>query len=164
MSRKKSDNEKRLQGRTTGKNGREGMTAPENLPAVPEAPERMTDAAKAAWSKLGPELHRRGMLTELDLIPLEVLCTSVGHYLSIQKAIEDAPDLIVKGSTGQPMVNPLHKELVRYSEVIRKWAAELGLTPTARDKMGVPLDRLAPQSDSLEALLTHNQFRVRPEN
>lgn len=56
---------------------------------------------------------------------------------------------LVPGSTGQPRINPAHDALMKLDSAIHRLENELGLTPTARLRLGITF---ADATTSLEKL------------
>jgi P27 family predicted phage terminase small subunit len=72
---------------------------------------------------------------DADRYRLERWITTVDEYERISAAFKQTR--IVKGSTGQPVLNPLSQYLQQLLAEINKAEAELGLTPLARMRLGI---------------------------
>ena len=60
---------------------------------------------------------------------------------------------LVKGSTGQPVLNPLAQHLQNVEQNIVRAEAELGLTPNARLRLGITYGQAMLTADALNRLL-----------
>jgi P27 family predicted phage terminase small subunit len=72
---------------------------------------------------------------EADRYRVERWITTVDEYERINAAFKQTR--IVKGSTGQPVLNPLSQYLQQLLAEINKAETELGLTPLARMRLGI---------------------------
>ena len=70
---------------------------------------------------------------------------------------------IVKGSMGQPVINPLVGYLRDLEETIRYAEQQLGLTPVARIRLGIALGEARLTADELNRRLDQAQARARKQ-
>ena len=85
---------------------------PQIAESAPEPPPFVVGYAADEWWRVAGELHRLGLLTVLDVMPLAAYCES---YKNWRRAVETmhamaAPDtsgLLVKRADGNPAPNPL---------------------------------------------------------
>jgi len=121
---------------------------PEPEPAVPatppDPPEFLDEHAKNEWWRVAPELHALGLLTVLDLQPLAAYCQAYVHWVTAERALArmaagDAHfcGLMITGSTGSHMANPLVRVARNAAHDMLRFAAEFGLTPVARSRLSV---------------------------
>jgi P27 family predicted phage terminase small subunit len=96
----------------------------------PRAPSHLSDGAKAAWRELARKLHRVGVLTELDLLALEVLCVAVDDFRRASELSQAA--LIIEGSRHNLVRNPAGRVQRDAASIIARFAGEFGLTPSSR--------------------------------
>lgn len=111
--------------------GRKRATTPtgEALRSVPAPPMWLPAEAKAAWRAAAKVLVSRRVLTDGDLAALEGYALHVGHVRLAAKAIE-AEGAYVEGKR-----HPAFTTLTQSSAEARRLGAELGLSPTARNKL-----------------------------
>src|SRR4029079_10913387 len=115
------------------------------VPATPpDPPEFLDEHAKNEWWRVAPELHALGLLTVLDLQPLAAYCQAYAHWVTAERALarmaaEDPhfSGLMITGSTGSHMANPLVKIARGAAADMLRFAAEFGLTPVARSRLSV---------------------------
>ncbi|GAA4111186.1 P27 family phage terminase small subunit [Aminobacter aganoensis] len=96
------------------------------LTKVPVAPARMNDYARAEWKRVMPQLITRRIVTKADLAGVVNYCVAVGVVDQITELMAEMPipDLKLGGLQ------------IRYMQTARQLAAEYGLTPTSRARVG----------------------------
>jgi phage terminase small subunit len=96
------------------------------LTKAPSAPKRLSTYAKAEWKRVLPVLIERGIITAGDLAGIENYCAAVGaaNQIAEQMSTLPVPDLKLGGLQ------------IRYMQTARQLAAEYGLTPTSRARVG----------------------------
>ena len=116
---------------------------PEPEPAVPEKlpepPAFLSEDAVNEWWRVVPELRALGLLTVLDLQPLAAYCVAYAHWIAAEQALAQmaAGDpsfngLMITGSTGSHLANPLVKIARNAAADMLRFAVEFGMTPRAR--------------------------------
>ncbi|OYR10729.1 P27 family phage terminase small subunit [Brucella grignonensis] len=96
------------------------------LTKAPAAPAHLSPEAKAEWKRVMPQLIERRILTRGDLSGIEAYCNAVGAARQITDHMRTLalPDLKLGGLQ------------IRYMQTARQLAAEYGLTPTSRTRIG----------------------------
>lgn len=99
---------------------------PDALTKAPPLPKHLSAHAKAEWRRVMPQLISRQVLTKADLGNLEAYCAAVGAARQLGEAMAagELPDLKLGGLQ------------IRYSTLARQLAAEFGLTPVSRQRLG----------------------------
>ncbi len=116
---------------------------------VPKAPEWVSFGARQVWNRLAPELHEKGVLTSWDLDAFAAYCEAVIHHRDACKQV-DEEGIVVQGDRG--MVKNPALQLVRdNAQLLRGFAQEFGLTPSARSGIELPTSE---ESDSARRLLS----------
>jgi P27 family predicted phage terminase small subunit len=116
---------------------------PEPEPAVPDKPPEppafLSEDAVNEWWRVAPELHALGLFTVIDVMPLAAYCQAYAHWIAAERALAlmAAGDprfngLMIKGSTGSYLGNPLVKIARNAAADMLRFAAEFGMTPRAR--------------------------------
>lgn len=100
-------------------------TDTEALTKAPPAPSYLSAQAKAEWKRIMPQLISRRILTRADLAGVEAYASAVGICRQIEEL--RAGGLIDKVQFG--IWN-------RAAQTARQLAAEYGLTPTSRQRIG----------------------------
>jgi phage terminase small subunit len=98
----------------------------EALCKMPPVPKYLSAHAKAEWRRIMPQLISRRIITRADLAGVEAYCVAVGAARQIADTMStgDLPDLKLGGLQ------------IRYMQTARQLAAEYGLTPTSRARIG----------------------------
>ena len=107
--------------------------------AVPEPPSFLSDEAQAEWRRLAPELCRLNLLTALDHAVLGAYCASFARWVTAERMLEDE-GLTTRGSTGNKVMHPLVRVATQSARDLCRYAAEFGLTPSARARMRAGYD------------------------
>lgn len=104
------------------------------LTKAPPVPKYLAPHAKTEWRRIMPQLIDRRIITKADLAGVENYCSAVGAVRQIADTMTsgDLPDLKLGGLQ------------IRYMQTARQLAAEYGLTPTSRARIG----GAAPDDDS----------------
>jgi len=98
----------------------------EPLTKAPGTPKRLNEYARAEWKRVMPQLIARRIITKADLAGVENYCMAVGAVNQIAEIMASmaVPDLKLGGLQ------------IRYMQTARQLAAEYGLTPTSRARVG----------------------------
>lgn len=96
------------------------------LTKAPPMPRHLSPHAKAEWRRIMPQLIVRRIITKGDLAGVENYCAAVGAARTIADTMSAGglPDLKLGGLQ------------IRYMTTARQLAAEYGLTPTSRARIG----------------------------
>ncbi|WP_127111722.1 phage terminase small subunit P27 family [Shimia sediminis] len=99
------------------------------LTKAPPVPKYLSAHAKAEWKRIMPQLIGRRIITKADLAGVENYCAAVGAARTIADTMSAGalPDLKMGGLQ------------IRYMQTARQLAAEYGLTPTSRARIGAGL-------------------------
>ncbi|WP_372836781.1 phage terminase small subunit P27 family [Puniceibacterium confluentis] len=110
--------------------------------ATPDAPEHLTDAARAEWDRVVVDLVTLRILTDLDRGPLAAYCQAYGRWSAAETALarmaaKDAvtDGLIIRTKSGNLIQNPLVGAANKAMADMVRYAAEFGLTPSARTRV-----------------------------
>lgn len=99
----------------------------EALIKAPPAPAYLSAQAKAEWKRIMPQLIARRIITRADLAGVEAYASAVGICRQIEEQRGHAGGIIDKVQFG--IWN-------RAAQTARQLAAEYGLTPTSRARIG----------------------------
>lgn len=105
------------------------------LVKTPAPPTWLTPEAKAEWKRVAPDLVRRQILTTESLALLEAYTTAIGMVRIAAVTLAREGLTVVNGSGGTTR-HPAAQSLKDFTSEARRLAAELGLTPTSRNKVG----------------------------
>ena len=100
---------------------------PEALTKAPPVPSYFGQWARAEWRRIMPDLIARRILVRADLAGLENYCLAVGVVREIEATRQ----------TAQAPIDPkLFGVQNRAAQTARQLAAEYGLSPTSRSRIG----------------------------
>ena len=92
-----------------------------------------------------------GVAQEVDVPAVERLFGMYDQYARVQKVVKKS--LVVRGSTGQIRTNPLAEHALKLETQILRLENELGLTPMARQRLGIAVGEAATSLASINELL-----------
>jgi P27 family predicted phage terminase small subunit len=114
---------------------------------LPEAPAHLTEAARAEWERVVPDLAGCGLLTRIDHVALVGYCATWGRVLELEKDLT-TEKVVLKTKKGYPVLNPTFTALQSELKQLRSFLTEFGMTPASRSRIQV--EKPEPLSD-LEA-------------
>ncbi|WP_273411812.1 phage terminase small subunit P27 family [Elstera cyanobacteriorum] len=106
----------------------------DGLSKAPPVPAWLPAESKAEWKRIWPGLAARRTVTEADLATVEAYCLSVGTAKRAQALIAAEGEILA--TDYGPKRHPAFQTLFQSLTESRRLAAELGLTPTSRNKAG----------------------------
>ncbi|MBO0141593.1 phage terminase small subunit P27 family [Agrobacterium sp. Ap1] len=107
------------------------MLTPDRAPLTkaPSAPKWMTDEARAEWKRIMPRLIEDRIITKADLTGVENYCVAVGRVREIEAVFRTSGlDKTFFGMQNRAM------------QTARQLAAEYGLSPVSRARVGTAAD------------------------
>jgi len=116
--------------------------------AVP--PKFLSAAAKEEWRRVWPELSNCKVLAKTDRQMLTGYCVAFADFLQADKELKKRKSWVVS-TNGAPQQAPEISIRRRALEQMLKFAAELGMTPSARGRVGAITGNAA--QDPAEALM-----------
>lgn len=146
---------------------REGNPGKRKLPEVtliggreaPRMPSYLPSDAKVAWRQVVPALAEVGMLDAVDSAALEGLCLMVGTMRAASKGLAGG-EMVVEGSQGQPVRNPLVDVLFKAQGEVRAWCERFGLDPSTRTRLGLQEQRKRSLGAEMAAQLGEPTLRA----
>lgn len=110
--------------------------------SLPNAPDHLSDEAKAEWHRVIGGLFALKLMTDLDVAALSAYCaayatwkmatTSLGTFAKIDPINRG---LVIRTSNGNMIQNPLVGIANKAATDMVKFAAEFGMTPSARARI-----------------------------
>lgn len=101
-------------------------------------PDLLTDReARAEWARVIGMLSR-GHVQTTERPALIAYCQKWGEWVAIQSAADSAP-VLINGSHGGQILNPLRNAANRAFYLLFKAAQEMGLTPATRSRIVVTM-------------------------
>ena len=124
--------------------------------AIPAPPAHLTPDAVEEWNRVATELFNLGILSEIDRAALAAYAMAYGRWVQAERAIAKMAEkdqltggLMIKTSNGNAIQNPLVGTANKAAADMMRYAAEFGMTPSARSRIsaeppqesGDPADR-----------------------
>ena len=113
-------------------NGREPKP-PGNLPSCPA---HLSATAKTEWKRLARNLNKMGVLTEIDRAAMAAYCQAYGRWVEAERKLAETPALL-KTPAGYVQASPWIGIANKQLELMAKFMAELGLTPSSRSRLAI---------------------------
>jgi P27 family predicted phage terminase small subunit len=121
-------------------------------------PAELLDEAKVEWGRIYEQLTSLGLLTKIDRGALAACCQAFGRAVVAERAIGELAKrdkvfqgLVIKTKNGNMIQNPLVGIANKaWSDYVR-YAAEFGMTPSARSRINTPTPN--DEEDPAEAYL-----------
>jgi P27 family predicted phage terminase small subunit len=128
-------------------------------PGDPGCPPYLDEIGRGEWNRIVPELEKLGVLSVVDRATLEGYCSNYSLARQYQKIAEDKPivstPVYTKGGELEHIEkpNPAASEARKHWALVKQFAAEFGLTPSARTRVGKPAgDGRGAADDSKDAV------------
>ena len=111
-------------------------------PALPSPPPHLSDEAKAEWGRVAAELFQIGLLSGVDRAALAAYCQAYARWVQAERAIAEMAKrdqltggLMIKTTNGNAIQNPLVGTANKAAADMVRYAAEFGMTPSARSRI-----------------------------
>jgi len=122
----------------TGVKLRQGETRPsrvnrmEPLPqhGAPQMPRGMDGEAQKVWRRVLREMRGSDVIVGADTDVLRCYCEAVARYVQAAELLASSSPLMKRD--GDLVKNPLHQIVRNNADLVRLYARELGLSPSAR--------------------------------
>lgn len=141
----------------TGNPGRRPLNKAEAMPPpdLPSPPPELSDDAKVEWGRVATELFRCGLLTKADRAALAAYCQAYGRWVQAERAVAEmgkrdqlTGGLMIKTTNGNAVQNPLIGIANKAMADMVRYAAEFGMTPSARSRIKAEPQEAADPADS----------------
>lgn len=103
---------------------------------LPRCPAHLDGAARNEWRRLAGPLHKAGVLTTADRAAFAAYCQAYSRWVEAEEQLKTGPKLI-KTRTGYVQQSPWLSIANKQLELMGRFMAELGLTPSARSRLQV---------------------------
>ena len=107
--------------------------------AIPAPPAHLNADAVEEWNRVATELYNLGILSEIDRAALAAYAMVYGRWVQAERAIAKMAEkdqltggLMIKTSNGNAIQNPLVGTANKAAADMMRYAAEFGMTPSAR--------------------------------
>lgn len=129
----------------TGNPGKRRLNPAEPRPAsaaAPMPPAELSEEARTEWRRVARLLHRLGLLTGADRAALAAYCQAYGRWRQAERALAEMARrdpltgaLMIKTAAGNAIQNPLVGIANKAMSDMVRYAAEFGMTPSARSRI-----------------------------
>jgi P27 family predicted phage terminase small subunit len=128
----------------TGNPGKRALPKNEPKPelAIPPVPRELCDDAKLEWGRVSVELHKLGLLSNIDRASLAAYCSSYGLWIRAMRKLRkkelDDPEyggLLSFSAKGNIMSEPLVGIANKAAADMVRYAEQFGMTPSARARV-----------------------------
>ena len=120
----------------------------------------LNNKEKKVWNELAPILYDVGVLTEMDVVAMTLLCRDIAMYQECIATLKKEGRVIeMVGSQGQVVrkVNPCYTIQRQLADSILQMLREFGMTPASRVKIVV--DKKPKEKSKLEELRERKRLR-----
>jgi P27 family predicted phage terminase small subunit len=148
----------------TGNPGKRALNEnePRPAPALPDPPPHLDDEAKAEWGRVSGQLYALGCLAEIDRAALAAYAQAYSRWLRAERAIAEMAKrdeltrgLMIKTANGNAIMNPLVGVANKAMADMVRYAAEFGMTPSARSRIDADKAAEAQEQDPAERYFPH---------
>ncbi len=101
---------------------------------LPRCPAHLDDVARKEWRRLARPLFEAGILTVADRAAFAAYCQSYSQWAEAVRKQRETPKLI-KTPSGYVQQSPWIGIANKQLELMGRYMAELGITPTARSRL-----------------------------
>lgn len=139
-----------------GNRGKRALNAKEPEPdllADTAPPPHLPEPVAAVWRQLAPQLRKAQVLTELDIVALEITCDAIAEFRLAMEKTGDGKVLVKNAETGNVSLSPWAMVKSMAAKRAAGMLREFGATPAARSKVMVD-----PQGDLFEKPVGTNRF------
>lgn len=122
-----------------GRKPRPGSNADAPVPpdALPRCPGHLSRVAAKEWRRLARPLHDMGVLSTTDRAALAAYCQTYARWVEAEERLKETP-VLIKSPSGYPQQSPWLSIANKQLEIMGRYMAELGLTPSARARLPAP--------------------------
>ncbi len=124
------------------------------LGALPRCPAHLSDAARKEWRRLATPLHAAGILTLADRAALAAYCQAYARWVEAEKRLAETPTLL-KTPNGHVQQSPWLSVANKQLELMGRYMSELGLTPSARRRIDMPMEVGPEPVDKIEFVVVY---------
>ena len=105
--------------------------------ALPRCPAHLTEVARKEWRRLAKPLFDMGVLSVTDRAALAAYCQAWARWVEAEEHLQKGPALL-KTPSGHVQQSPWLSIANKQLEIMGRYMAELGLSPSARARLRLP--------------------------
>jgi P27 family predicted phage terminase small subunit len=121
---------------------------------IPSPPAELNEYARTEWKRVARHLRHSGLLSPIDRAALAAYCQSYGVWRQAEQALArmaaadpTTQGLLIRTSNGNAVQNPLLGIANKARSDMVRFAAEFGMTPSARSRVTADKEQGAKQQD-----------------
>jgi P27 family predicted phage terminase small subunit len=115
---------------------RVNLNEPEPEPKIPMAPSHLDKDGLKEYARITRELHKLGIIGEIDLVSLAAYCETYSHWVQISRKFQkENYEWVTVSGNNREAANPLFRQLVMLRDQLRKFLIEFGMTPASRARV-----------------------------
>ena len=126
----------------TDRAARANPDEPQPEPACPKPPDHLGKEARAEWGRVCAHLCALGILSEIDRAALGAYCQAYSRWVQAETALDRMAErdavthgLMIRTQGGNAIQNPLVGTANKAMADMMRYAAEFGMTPSARSRI-----------------------------
>jgi P27 family predicted phage terminase small subunit len=131
---------------------RRNHSEPVTVPGIPPLPASLEgdEVAIECWNKVCKTLHDMGILTMSDVSVMELYCSTYSQWRWLSNYVRDG-NCRIENEKGNVSTSPEANQVHKYSALLLRMMAELGLTPSSRSRIhAAPKEEEDPFTDFLK--------------
>jgi P27 family predicted phage terminase small subunit len=103
---------------------------------LPEPPPHLSELAKEEWGRLGGEMIRLGLISNLDRAAFAVYCQAYARWVRAEEKLKELGDdsLVETSPNGYKQMSVQLQISNRAVDQMHKFMCEFGMTPSARTR------------------------------
>lgn len=118
---------------------------------LPRCPQHLDDVARKEWRILAKPLHDMGILTVADRGAFAAYCQAWSRWVEAEEQLKKTPPLL-KTPSGYVQQSPWLSIANKQLEIMGRYMAELGLTPSSRRRVEVSGEAAATAVTSIRVV------------
>ncbi len=107
--------------------------------ALPRCPAHLCDVARKEWRRLAGPLHQAGILSTFDRGALAAYCQAWARWVEAEEQLGKTP-VLLKTPSGYVQQSLWLSIANKQMDLMGRYMAELGLTPSARIRLAAPVE------------------------
>ena len=108
--------------------------SPARAARLPNAPAHLDDEGQREWRRMGKRLHRLGLFTEIDGPALTGYCQAWSMHVRATRELHEN-GILIATPNGHIQTSPFWTMAMQALEMMRKYLAEFGMSPSARTRV-----------------------------
>jgi P27 family predicted phage terminase small subunit len=97
----------------------------------------LTEVARKEWRRLAKPLYDMGVLSVTDRAALAAYCQAWARWVEAEEHLQKGP-VLIKAPSGYVQQSPWYGIANKQLEIMGRYMAELGLSPSARARLRLP--------------------------